>query len=66
MDTSWATTWLTPVAEMPTAGWLLAGRPDLATTTVEATFRHPTVTSDPPPPDWVAGIIAHAAADLDS
>lgn len=64
MATSWATVWLTPVAEMPTAGWLLAGRSDLATTAVEATFRHPTVTSGPPPPGWVAGIIAHAAADL--
>jgi len=64
MATSWATTWLTPVAEMPTAGWLLAGRSDLATTAVEATFRHPTVTSGPPPPGWVARIITQAATDM--
>jgi len=61
---SWATFWATPVAEMPTVGWLLAGHPDRATSSVEAVFRNVISVSDPPPPGWVAGIIAAVVADV--
>jgi len=61
---SWATFWATPVAEMPTVGWLLAGYPDQATSSVEAVFRNVISASDPPPPNWVAGIIAAVVADV--
>ncbi len=61
---SWATFWPTPAAEMPTVGWLLAGHPDRATSSVEAIFRTPLSASDPPPPGWVAGIIAAVVADV--
>jgi len=61
---SWATVWVTPVAEMPTVGWLLAGHPDQATSSVEGVFRTVMSASDPPPPGWVAGIIAAVVADV--
>jgi len=66
MATSWATVWLTPTAEMPTTGWLLAGRTDQATAAVEAIFRHPMVTSGPPPSGWVARIITQVVTDMAS
>jgi hypothetical protein len=61
---SWATFWPTPAAEMPTVGWLLAGQPDRATSSIEATFRSVISASDPPPSGWVAGIIAAVMADV--
>ncbi len=61
---SWATFWPTPAAEMPTVGWLLAGQPDRATSSIEATFRNVISASDPPPSGWVAEIIAAVMTDV--